>query len=137
PLPGALRHAPMRLGQAAAWRIEAARHGLGFLPEAGGPPSRHRHPNHGKAARHGARAPALAQAEKLCRDSLSVRRGQRRSARARTLPLGSWKKATHSSMPFLPKSPASSRWIIDGGLRKETPLRFNAFTASSISTTRK
>ena len=47
PLPRPLRHAPLRLRQAPARRVEAARHGLGLLPDAGQPPSDDRNPRHG------------------------------------------------------------------------------------------
>ncbi len=63
--------------------------------------------------------------------------GQRFSTSARMLPLGSRKKAIHSSVPFLPNSPASSRWIIAGGWRKWTPRFWNERKARSRSSTRK
>ena len=50
PLPRALRHAAVRLRQAAAWRDEAARHGQQLLPRAGRPAPAHRHPRDGAAA---------------------------------------------------------------------------------------
>ena len=72
PLPRPLRHAPLRLRQAAPWRAEAARHGLRLLSPPGQPAPRDRHPRHGEAPRHAARAPSFAQIAELCRDRVSV-----------------------------------------------------------------
>ncbi len=73
PLPRALRHASVRLGQAAARRVEAARHGLGLLPPTGRPAPRDRHPRHGEAGVDGARAAPFAQAAQLYGDGVPVR----------------------------------------------------------------
>ena len=46
PLPRALRHPPLRLRQAPAWRTQAPRHGVGFLSHAGQPPPDDRYSRH-------------------------------------------------------------------------------------------
>ena len=74
PLPRALRHAPVRLRQAAARRVEAAGHGNGILPAPDLPAPGDRHPHHGEAARHAQGAPAFPQAAQLRGNGLSVER---------------------------------------------------------------
>ena len=61
PLPGALRHALMRLRQAVARRTETAGHGHQLLPPPGQPASGHRHQGDGEAELHAEREAAFAQ----------------------------------------------------------------------------
>src|SRR3546814_723644 len=85
PLPCALRDAALRLRQAAARRAAAGRHGDGLLQAPDQPAPEDRPARHGEAARHGAGAHALAQAEQLPGNGVSVER-----TLAATMPLSVW-----------------------------------------------
>ena len=71
-LPRSLRHAALRLRQAAARRDQARRHGQRLLPPARRPASRDRPSGAGAAQAAGIGAPAFAQAAQLCRGRVSV-----------------------------------------------------------------
>ncbi|KAH2807797.1 hypothetical protein KXV85_006162, partial [Aspergillus fumigatus] len=65
-LPRALRHALVRVRQAAAWRNQARRHGQRVLPPPRRPASRCRAESDGAAEAAGNGAPAFAQAAQFC-----------------------------------------------------------------------
>ena len=126
PLPRALRHAALRVRQAAPWRVEAAGHGVGLLPAPGQPAPRDRHPRHGEAARDAAGAAAFAQAAELRRDGVPVARRCEatgwfvilRLSRSRDWPrtdargrerCGSRKNPAHTRPPIWPNSQVRPR----------------------------
>ena len=74
PLPRPLRHAALRLRQAAARRAEASRHGVGLLPHPGQPAPADRAEGDGDPPRPAAGAAALAQAAQRSRRRRSSRR---------------------------------------------------------------
>jgi AMP nucleosidase len=74
PLPRALRHPALRIGQAVAWRIEAARHGDRLLQDAGQPASANWYPCDPETRSNAAGSTAFAQAQKLLRNGLPIGR---------------------------------------------------------------
>ncbi len=137
PLPRALRHAAVRLRQAAARRTEAAGHGFRLLSPPGGAAPRNRGEGDGEASLPWNRSVFIRGSSGASPRPRSSSGIYRWVTSARRLPLGSRKKAIHSSMPFLPRRPSSSRWTIAGFWRNETPRPESVRTAASMSSTMK
>ena len=74
PIPRTVRDTVDRVRSTAPWRTQAARYGLGLLPQPGRPPPRGRHAGDRHHARTPIRAPSLAKTQKLQRGSVPVAR---------------------------------------------------------------